>query len=120
MRRMTLNEENDEMPGQANHDINDVKPSSISHVIGQRAVVEQIKVALDAAQQDGRKFDHAMCMGGPGLGKTQIAHVIGVEMGTDCLEYLGQSITNVGDLNAVLLSATERAVVTIDEAHELP
>jgi len=102
------------------NDINDIKPTSISHIIGQRSVVEQVKVALDAAQQDSRKFDHAMCVGGPGLGKTQICQLVGQEMGTDYLEYLGQSITSVADLNAVLLSATDRAVVAIDEAHELP
>lgn len=102
------------------NDINDIKPNSIGHIVGQRSVVEQVKVALDAAQQDGRKFDHALMVGGPGLGKTQISQVIGAEMGTDYLEYLGQSITSVGDLNAVLLCATERAVVAIDEAHELP
>lgn len=102
------------------NDINDIKPNAINHIVGQRSVVEQVKVALDAAQQDGRKFDSAMLVGSPGVGKTQICQVIGQEMGTDYLEYLGQSITNVGDLNAVLLGATDRAVVAIDEAHELP
>lgn len=101
------------------NDLNDRRPNSISHVIGQRAVVEQVKTALDAAQQDGRKFDHALLVGSPGLGKTQISQIIGQEMGMDYCELLGQSIQNVGDLNAVLLAATERAVVFIDEAHEL-
>ena len=41
-------------------DINSVKPTSISHIVGQRQVVEQVKVAIDAAQQDGRKLDHAL------------------------------------------------------------
>jgi holliday junction DNA helicase RuvB len=102
------------------HDINDSAPTSLSHLIGQRSVIEQVKVALDAAQQDGRKFDHALCVGGPGLGKTQICQVIGQEMGNDYLEFLGQSITSVADLNAILLSATDRAIVTVDECHELP
>ena len=35
---------------QAN-EINDVTPSSLGHIIGQKSVVAQIKVALDAAQQ---------------------------------------------------------------------
>jgi Holliday junction DNA helicase RuvB len=102
------------------NDINDIKPTSINHIIGQRSVVEQVKVALDAAQQDGRKFDHAMCVGGPGLGKTQICQLVGQEMGTDYFEFLGQSITNVADLNQILLSATERSVIAVDEGHELP
>jgi Holliday junction DNA helicase RuvB len=40
-------------------DVNDIQPTSINHIIGQRGVVEQVKVALDAAQEDRRRFDHA-------------------------------------------------------------
>lgn len=101
------------------NDINDVKPSSITHIIGQKGVKDQVQVALDAAQQDGRKFDHAMLVGFPGLGKTQVSQIIGQEMGTDFHEMLGQSIESVADLNTVLLTAVDRAVVFIDEAHEL-
>lgn len=101
------------------NDINDIRPTSISHIIGQQAVKEQVRVALDAAQQDGRKFDHAMLVGSPGLGKTQISQIIGAEMAMDYHELLGQSIKSVADLNAVLIAATDRAVVFVDEAHEL-
>jgi len=101
------------------NDINDIRLSSISNIIGQQAVKEQVRVALDAAQQDGRKFDHAMLVGSPGLGKTQISQIIGAEMAMDYHELLGQSIKSVADLNAVLIAATDRAVVFVDEAHEL-
>lgn len=100
-------------------DINESRPTSVSHVIGQRFVVEQVKVALDAAQQDGRKFDHALLVGPPGIGKTATAKIIADEMATDFREIQGQSVTETGDLNAWLLSATDRQVLFIDEAHEL-
>jgi len=102
------------------NDLNDVRPSSISHIVGQAMAVEQIKVALDAAQQDARKFDHALLVGPPGIGKTAAAQVIAAEMAGDCFDVLGQSLRSTADLNALLLQATERAVVFIDEAHELP
>lgn len=114
-----MNDENDEMPEPTRHDINDAKPSSIYAMTGQRSVVEQVKVALDAAQQDGRKFDHALLVGGPGLGKTQVSQLIAQEMGTDYLEILGQSVASVADLNAVLLTATDRSVILVDESHEM-
>ena len=101
-------------------DINDYRPTSIKQFRGQPGVVDQVMVALDAAHQDGRRFDHAMMTGGPGLGKTEIARLISLEMGTDCFEYLGGSVQSVSDLNAILLSTTDRAVVTFDEGHELP
>lgn len=100
-------------------DINEARPSSIRHLIGQPSVAEQIMVALDSAQQDNRKFDHALLVGPPGMGKTAASQIIAAEMQTDFLEVLGQSLQSVGDLNAVLLQATDRAVVFIDESHEL-
>jgi holliday junction DNA helicase RuvB len=106
---------NDERPT----DINEARPQSVSHLIGQPGVREQILVALDSAQQDNRKFDHAALVGFPGGGKTTTAQIIAAEMGTDFIEVLGQSLKGVADLNALLLQATDRAVVFVDEAHEL-
>jgi Holliday junction DNA helicase RuvB len=100
-------------------DINEARPSSVTHLIGQPGVKESIIVALDSAQQDNRKFDHALLVGPPGMGKTAAAQIIAAEMGTDFIEVLGQSLKGIADLNAMLLQATDRAVVFIDEAHEL-
>ena len=58
------------MSDQAN-EINDVSPTSLNHIVGQRAVVEQVRVAIEAAFADSKKFDHALLVGPPGLGKTQ-------------------------------------------------
>jgi len=101
------------------HEVNDVSPSSLSHLVGQPSVVEQVRVALDAAHMDARKVDHMLMVGGAGLGKTQMAKIVAAEMAADFHEVLGQAITSAADLNAVLLSATDKAVVFIDEAHEL-
>jgi Holliday junction DNA helicase RuvB len=101
------------------HEIGDVAPTSLAHLIGQRGVVEQVRVALDAAQQDGKKFDHALLVGPPGCGKTQTAKVIAQEMAADFHEVLGQSIQTPADLNALLLGAKDRDVILVDEAHEL-
>lgn len=101
-------------------DINEAKPTSIRHLIGQKHVVEQVVVALDSAQQDGRKFDHALLVGPPGAGKTATAQVIAAEMGTNLIDVLGQSLATVADLNALMLQQTERSICFIDEAHEMP
>lgn len=106
------------MNQQAN-DIADAAPTALAGLIGQRLVVDQVKVALDAARQDGKKFDNALLTGPPGCGKTQTAKVIAAEMGCDYLEVLGQAITSPADFNALLLGAKDRDVILIDEAHEL-
>jgi Holliday junction DNA helicase RuvB len=102
-----------------NHEVNDIKPTSLSHIVGQRSVVNQVRVALDAAFQDGRKMENSLMVGPPGVGKSALANVIAQEMATDFHEVLGQSIAAPSDLNALLLLAQDKSVVHIDEAHEL-
>jgi holliday junction DNA helicase RuvB len=100
-------------------DVGDVAPSSLAHLVGQQSVVAQVEVGMEAAWADRRKFDHALLVGPPGLGKTQVAQIIAQEMATKLLTVLGQSITCPADLNALLLEAEAKDVVHIDEAHEL-
>ena len=104
----------------ARTEVNDVAPSSVAHVIGQPGVVEQVKVGIDAAFQDNRRFDHAMLVGPPGMGKSMAANVIAQEMANDFHEVLGQSIATPADLNALLLQASDKSVIHIDESHECP
>lgn len=101
-------------------EINDVAPSSLKHLIGQRGVVAQVEVALEAAFADSKKFDHALLVGPPGVGKTQTAKVIAAEMASGFIEVIGQGIKYASDLNALLLEAKEKCIVHVDECHELP
>jgi len=101
------------------NEINDVQPSSLRHIVGQDGVKNVVSVAIDACQMDGRRFEHALMVGPPGLGKTAIAQVLASELAADYFEVLGQSIKHSSDLNSVLLAATDGSVVFIDEAHEL-
>lgn len=100
-------------------DINDVAPSSLSHLIGNEQIKRSIQVSLDFAQTEGVAFPSTMLLGGPGLGKSSIAAVIAKEMATEFREVIGQSLSNLADLNHLLLSASDKAIVHIDEAHSL-
>ena len=100
-------------------DFADAGPEALHQMVGQRAVVAQVQVALDAARHDAAAFPSALLTSGPGLGKSQLARCIAAEMGTDFAEVLGQAIREPSDLNAILLAATANSVVHIDEAHEL-
>ena len=100
-------------------EINDVAPTSLKHMVGQRGVMAQVVVAIDAAFADQKKMDHALLVGPPGVGKSQTARIIAGEMAADLHEVLGQSISSAADLNALLLAAKDKDVVHLDEAHEL-
>jgi Holliday junction DNA helicase RuvB len=101
------------------NEINDVAPTALSHIIGQKSVVAQVAVALEAAFADGKKFDSALLIGPPGVGKSAMARVIADEMAAQLHEVLGQSVASPADLNGLLLIAQNRDVIHIDEAHEL-
>jgi len=100
-------------------EISAVAPHSLRHMIGQQNVVRQCEVALDACQQDGRKFDHSLLVGPPGLGKSCQAGVIASEMATGFHEVLGQALNKPAELNSLLLAAKDRDIVFIDECHEM-
>ena len=95
-------------------------PPTLNHIIGQRSAVEQARIALDAAFQDNQPFPSTLMTGPPGLGKSMLAQVIAREMASGYFEALGQTLVVPADLNALLLSATERSVVFIDEVDESP
>ena len=100
-------------------EIENIAPTPLAHLIGQRQVIRQVEVALAAAHADGRRFDHALLVGPPGLGKSALAGAIAHEMAAGYLETLGQAIERPFDLSSLLLGANDGDVIFIDEAHEL-
>ena len=101
------------------NEVTDVNPTSLRHLVGQKGVIAQVSTALDAAFQDHSRFDHALLVGPPGLGKSQLANVIAQEMAVGFHELLGQSVSSLADLHALLLSAEPKDILHLDEAHEL-
>ena len=79
------------------HEVNEVTPSSLDQLIGQRTVTEQVRVALAAAHQDGVPFPSSLLVGPPGCGKTQTAKVIASEMCSNFHQVLGQAIQSPSD-----------------------
>lgn len=101
------------------NDINDASPTSLEEMIGQQSVIAQVRMAIDAAKADGKKFDHAALGGASGAWQDPSGEGIATEMDTEFVAVLDQSITTPADLNAVLLGAADCAVAFFDEAHKL-
>lgn len=101
------------------NDVGEVAPTSLNHLIGQKSVIAQVRVAVEAGFADGKKFDHALLVGPPGLGKSALAGVIAQEMACEFHEVIGQSIKTPADLNALLLEAKDKDVIHLDECHEM-
>ncbi len=96
-----------------------LRPQRLDDCIGQDAVREQLRIALDAAQRRGEPLDHVLLDGPPGLGKTTLANVIAQEMGSTIRLTSGPAITRQGDLMSLLTQLETGDVLFIDEIHRL-
>ncbi len=96
-----------------------LRPQRLDEVVGQKQVVEQLRIAIEAAKARNEAVEHVLLDGPPGLGKTTLAHVIANEMGTNVRVTSGPAIGKQSDLMTVLTNLEPGEILFIDEIHRL-
>src|SRR5712692_8945070 len=96
-----------------------LRPRSFDEVVGQTALLENLKVFVKAAGARREPLDHVLFCGPPGLGKTSLAHVIANELGAQIHVTSGPALERKGDLAGILTNLAEGDVLFIDEIHRL-
>ncbi len=96
-----------------------LRPRNLDEYIGQKRVVENLRVFLEAAKARSEALDHALLYGPPGLGKTTLANVIAAEMGVSVKITSGPAIQRPGDLAAILSNLRQKDILFVDEVHRL-
>lgn len=96
-----------------------LRPRNLDEYVGQKAVIQNLRVYIKAAVARGEAMDHVLLAGPPGLGKTSLAHIIAEELGVEIRPTSGPVIERGGDLAAILNSLQPREVLFIDEIHRL-
>ena len=98
---------------------NKIRPQRFEDFSGQTAVVDNLKIYMQAAKIRGEALDHVLFYGPPGLGKTTLAGIIAREMEGHFYISSGPALSKPIDLAAVLTGIEEGDVLFIDEIHRL-
>ena len=96
-----------------------LRPRTFDEYVGQGAVVEKLKVYVQAAKSRGESLDHCLFSGPPGLGKTSLAYLMATELGVGIHVTSGPALERKGDLAGLLTNLNERDILFIDEVHRL-
>jgi Holliday junction DNA helicase RuvB len=96
-----------------------LRPRMFDEYIGQRELIDNLRISVRAARDNGWALDHFLFAGPPGLGKTTLAHVIANELGVNLHVTSGPAIDHKGMLASLLTSLGERDALFIDEIHRL-
>ena len=96
-----------------------LRPNTMDEFIGQKDIVDSLKLYIEAASKRGESLDHVLFFGPPGLGKTTLSIIIARELGVNIKQTSGPVLDKAGDLAGILTSLEEKDVFFIDEIHRL-
>ena len=98
---------------------NALRPLTFKDFSGQKKIVENLEVFVEAAKYRGEPLDHTLLHGPPGLGKTTLSNIIANELGVGFKITSGPVLDKPGDLAGILTSLEKNDVLFIDEIHRL-
>ena len=96
-----------------------LRPKLLEEFSGQRKIVDNLQVFIQAAKKRGDALDHVLLHGPPGLGKTTLSHIITNEIGASLKLTSGPVLEKPGDLAGLLTNLEPGDVLFIDEIHRL-
>ena len=114
-----LDAHGDQMPMEDRQIEKALRPKDLQDFKGQKRIVDNLQVFIQAAKLRGEALDHVLLHGPPGLGKTTLSFIIAHELGSQLKLTSGPVLEKPGDLAGLLTNLEEGDVLFIDEIHRL-
>ena len=96
-----------------------LRPRTFEDYVGQEQVVDNLRIAIDAAARRGEPLEHVLFSGPPGLGKTTLANLIARATGRTMHPTSGPTLEKPKDLVGILTRLERGDVLFVDEIHRL-
>lgn len=96
-----------------------LRPLTFDDFTGQKKVVDNLRIFVEAARMRNESLDHVLLYGPPGLGKTTLSAIIANHLNVSMKTTSGPVLDKPGDLAGILTSLEPNDVLFIDEIHRL-
>lgn len=102
---------------QPSEDEPNLRPKKLAEFIGQKPVLSNLSVYIEAAKKRSAPLDHVLISGPPGLGKTTLANIIANELSVSFTPTSAPAISKGADLVRFLTLLKTNEVLFVDEIH---
>ncbi len=96
-----------------------LRPNNFKGFIGQKKLVQTLKVIIKSSQEQKNFPDHILFYGPPGLGKTTLAELISIYSNRNIIFVQGSLLIVKSDILAIFANINEGDIIFIDEIHSI-
>ena len=99
--------------------MNTLRPKTLSEILGQKEVIEVLKITIQSAKHRNDCLPHTLFYGPPGTGKTTLANAMANEMNCSIQIANGANLRSIKNLIPYIMRVKEHSILFIDEIHRM-